>query len=140
MRASKLTLYFYLPALCAGVTGCFPYHATTRMGVSGIILDTRTLAPVAGASISFNRCDTNAPSVVISQADGSFNLPKEKQWQIRFVAGDYLTDLLIGRTICIRHNDYETKEIPVQLEDEKERLRTKAKLGTILLKPLAKTH
>lgn len=127
-----------LLALCVSATGCFPYHATTRMGVSGKVTDAMTLAPLGGARVSFKDGGSNEAPVVLSAADGSFNLPKQKQWQIRFVVGDYLKPF--GGTVYVRHDGYATNEINVQPEDENHHFRTTAELDSIPLKPLSQTH
>ena len=123
--------------LCVLVTGCFPFHATTRMGVSGTVLDAETHAPLADAQISFCGGCSNTQPVAISTADGSFTLPRQKQWQLGFINEDsFLALFMGGGTVCIQHNGYETNQTDVFSMDDKQRYHTKTNLGFVLLKPL----
>lgn len=111
-----------------------------RMGVSGTVVDAETHAALSGSSVSFSVRGPTKPPIAISEADGSFNLPKQKQWQLRFVAGDYFVNPSIGGTVSIRHDGYETNILEISPYDMYDRFYTKISVGIIPLKPLPKTH
>ena len=141
MRLLKFLRLLSLVTPCAIAMGCIPYHATTSMGVNGTIMDAVTHMPLPNARISFDVYDlSKKPVVAISGADGSFKLPRETQWQLRFLAGDYFSDLWIGGTVVIQHADYETNRFEVQAEDQNFRFHTRTNLGVVLLKPLSRTN
>jgi hypothetical protein len=135
-RLSTISLYSSLLSLCVVVTGCFPYHYTTRMGFSGTVVDADTFAPLAGARITLLG-STNETTVAFSAPDGSFVVPPKKKWGIWIIPQDYFGWKWIGGTACIQHVDYETNCIKFSAMDEAtHRIRMKAMFGVLPLKPL----
>lgn len=105
-RMSKVVSYFPLLALCIAASGCFPYHYTTRPGVSGTVVSAGTHEPLGDASVSFGR--TNNSVVAFSTADGSFVVPPKRQWWIWFIPQDVFP---LPCTVCVRHPGYESNSI-----------------------------
>jgi len=92
-----------LLALCLAVSGCFPFHYTTRPGLSGAVVSAESHAPLAGSVISFGR--TNPTPVTCSAADGSFRVSPERQWGIWFIP----MDVFLGEwSVCVHHRGYDT--------------------------------
>jgi hypothetical protein len=75
MGVLKIIWAFSLFASCVTMTGCFPYHATTRMGLSGTVIDADTRSPLPDARISFLGA-TNEILAATSVPDGSFTVPR----------------------------------------------------------------
>src|SRR5215475_7362847 len=71
--------------------GCFPLRFTTSPGASGVVLDSQTRSPIAGAEVVVSR-STYPPSsandafangrlpVTTTGADGEFSIAPERGW------------------------------------------------------------
>src|SRR5262249_15633156 len=80
-------------ALVAGafLCGCIPYRFTGRPGVTGVVLDSNTRAPVAGATVTVASRETYADEMrgnAVTAADGSFSIPPYWRWGLYLPCSD----------------------------------------------------
>ena len=127
----KLVSHFVLFALCVTMSGCFPYHYTTRPGLSGTVVSAASHMPLAEAGISFGR--TNTTIVAFSTADGSFAVSPRRQWGIWIIPQDVFA---MPWTVCIRHAGYETNYTQFRFSAAATGKAANMQLGVISLKPL----
>ena len=79
------------PALLIG--GCFPYHFTMRQGVSGVVVDAVTSAPIPKATVGVVSRVSGSPVAPVSatcDSHGAFRIPPLLRWGIYFMPMDVI--------------------------------------------------
>lgn len=64
-----------------------PVHVQTTPLITGSVFDSKTRAPIAGASVY---CMRYPDHPVTSSSDGSFRMPPIKEWQLVPIASDLM--------------------------------------------------
>ena len=80
-----------LPAVLvfvASVSGCFPYHFTTLIGVSGTVVDDAKSTPIPKATVILSGPDKQPAASTTSDASGHFTIAPRQAWWIYIVPGD----------------------------------------------------
>ena len=120
-------------------TGCVPLKYTTSPGASGVVLDSKTRAPLTGAEVVISRSTyppvsvgeafTNSrPPTVITEASGRFSIPPEHVWDLFVVPVDSFPPFGL---LVVKHEGYDSVLIPFWSRSTKP-------LGEVLMKPVAK--
>ena len=131
-RMTKFVSFISLFALCLAASGCFPYHYTTRPGLSGAVVGGESHAPLAGAEISFG--GTNTTALAFSAADGSFHILPKRQWGIWIIPQDVFA---LPWSVRIYHAGYETNCTRFGFRSSATGERATVQLGVISLKPVS---
>lgn len=138
MRRSILTVAGLLAAACL-CSGCWPMRLTSSPGASGVILNSQTRAPVAGAQVVVSLSKYPPDSVadalekarapkVVSDASGLFSVPPERRWGIYILPMDIFPQFGL---LVLKHDGYQPGLVPVWS-------RSTTNLGPVLLVPAAK--
>jgi hypothetical protein len=77
-------------AMLAFLGGCLPGHVTETPHIYGSVSDAGTGAPIGGATLRYPRFPA---TVVTTGADGSFDFPAIRKWEIVFILGDRNTTM-----------------------------------------------
>lgn len=78
-------------ASVVGLVGCFPYHYTLRSGVTGVVLDSATSAPIANATVTIRTRDSSHQTgevTATTASDGAFRVVPKQRWGIYVVPMD----------------------------------------------------
>lgn len=89
--ASRLVGSWLCLAVCLLLSGCLPLPYNTSPGASGVVLDAKRHAPIAGAEVvvseliypppSAEAAFTNSrPPLVTTDTTGHFSIPAERRW------------------------------------------------------------
>ena len=124
--------YSWFVIACMVSSGCFPYHYTSRPGISGIVVSGDGQKPVPDAIVSFGR--TNVAAVAVSSANGSFAVPPKRTWGIWIIPQDVFASHWL---VCIRHDGYATNYTEFAFSAAATGKAARKDLGVIPLKPLA---
>jgi hypothetical protein len=74
----RTTLRFVLVFItCFFLVGCIPYHYTFTPRAFGRVIDSATGAPIAGATIYFEK---HPEARTMTDSGGEFDLPQKKGW------------------------------------------------------------
>jgi hypothetical protein len=73
--------------------GCLPGHVTETPHIYGSVSDAGTGAPIAGATLRYPRFPA---TVVTTGADGRFDFPAIRKWEIVFILGDRNTAMRLN--------------------------------------------
>ena len=124
-------------SLCC--SGCFPVRHTLSPGASGVILDSSTHAPIAGAEVvishltfpppSAEEAFTNSrPPVVKTERGGEFLIPPERGWDLFVVPIDAFPPFGL---LVVRRDGYQPALVPFWSRSVKP-------LGDVVMKPIDK--
>jgi hypothetical protein len=128
LKFKPLLLVF---TVCVTSSGCFPYHYTTRHGLSGTVVIAGTEKPLANASISFGLTNT---AIAYSATNGTFDIPPKREWGIHFIPQDTFS---YSCEVCVQHIGYEPYCTRLVLSANDLGKRAKRQLGVVSLKPLS---
>ena len=117
------------PVSVLAVSGCFPYHFTTRAGVSGVVVDSRSAMPVSDATIILSDRPGRSPATAHTDVNGDFIMAPGKAWAIYMIP----MDVFPGRTdAAISAPGYEGVSLTVKYDPWSRRA---VSLGKIQLQP-----
>jgi hypothetical protein len=119
-------------------SGCLPLRFTTSPGASGVVLDSQTRAPIAGAEVvishstyppaSVGEAFTNSrPPLVTTETNGQFSIPPEHGWDLFVIPVDAFPPFGL---LVVKHDGYEPVLVPFWSRDIKP-------LGELLMRPVA---
>jgi hypothetical protein len=110
----KIPFWLTLPALCVLGSGCVPVHFTIQPGLSGKVVSAADWQPISDATISIG---TNAAPDAISAADGTLKISPEKKWGVLILLPQDPFVLMVGLSVSVRHNGYETRQMGFTREE-----------------------
>ena len=120
------------------LAGCFPLRFTTSPGASGVVVDSQTRAPIAGAEVVVSRSTyppgsmdealTNRrPPSITTETNGSFSIPPERAWDLFVIPVDAFPPFGL---LVVKHDGYDPVLVPFWSRSTKP-------LGEVLMKPSA---
>ncbi len=69
-------------------SGCFPYHFTTRIGISGTVVDARNSTPIPDATVIISDPANQQVASASTDASGRFRIAPHRVWWIYIVPMD----------------------------------------------------
>ena len=149
VKAPRRTVRLGNPAKCIGrfgmllcvlaSFGCIPMRFNTSPGASGVVLDSRTRAPIDGAQVLVSRLTYPPPSVeaaltncrppvIITASAGHFSIPAERRFDLYVLPIDLFPRF--GMLVVKRYG-YESAVVPFWSKSVKD-------LGEVALAPVSK--
>jgi hypothetical protein len=134
LRCAATSLLFGLAC-----SGCFPLRFTTSPGAAGVVLDSQTRAPLAGAEVVVSRSTYPPPSaeeaftngrlpIATTGTGGDFSIAPQRGWDLFVVPIDIFPPFGL---LVIKRNGYESALVPFWSRSVKP-------FGEVCLKPVGK--
>ena len=72
-------------ALTASFVACVPHRASDAPHITGVVINARTLLPVARATLQFS---VRGLEPILTGEDGTFDMPETKHWEVSPLGSD----------------------------------------------------
>jgi hypothetical protein len=138
-RISRVVRLVGVLGVCLSGSSCLPLRFNASPGASGVVLDSESRSPLAGAEVvvskmiypppSADEAFTNSrPPVITTDSEGHFSIPADRRWDIFVIPIDLFPRFGL---LVIKRDGYESAALPFWS-------RSVTDIGEVAMKPVKK--